>query len=419
MNQNINTSKHTENYLFKGSSMEPVFKEGDVLYSKKISLKKIKKDDFLIFLKNKQLLCHRVIYLGHTHVVTKGDNCLRSDGKVYANMIVGKVVEMKRHNTRMNPSQLFLIQSTLYFEEIVKIVRALEKDGVRYVILKGLPLHLYYEKTYPKRFYADCDLLIDKYYIQRVTRIMKKYGYSIYDQSLSQIHSSLRTKQTEIVFKKNISSLDIYFDIHLEVDWMSQQIGRLDVFYPQNQIEKLTEEFLESRRQIVVNRESFYMLPPPYLFTYLALHLFHHNVRGVFRYDIMDRVVRMEMRKSHKSICTSDVIINQYKLNALVFPVFQILKHRFNTPIPAAFLRSVMPRSDIQRRHIQTLTQTDIFDNESRLRAGVNRLFHLFILSPNPWWKKILIVLYPQILFSILWFTYYQFKRRIMFQSVR
>ena len=142
--------------------MEPIFHENDVLYFKKIAFKSIKVNDIVSIKKGKQLISHRVIYKTNKYLVTKGDNNPISDGKIFPKQIIGKVYQVKRKGQIFDPEQLYLLQSTLYFQEIVKIKTKLDKQGINYVFLKGLPLHLYFEKTHPRRIYLDCDVLVDK-----------------------------------------------------------------------------------------------------------------------------------------------------------------------------------------------------------------------------------------------------------------
>ena len=71
-----------------------------------------------------------------------------------------------------------MLQSSTYFSEIIKIKQALEKNGVEFVFLKGLPIHLYFEKSFPRRIYGDCDLLISPDHGNTVDLILIKLGYT-------------------------------------------------------------------------------------------------------------------------------------------------------------------------------------------------------------------------------------------------
>jgi len=67
---------------------------------------------------------------------------LESDGKIHPQQIIRKVYQVKRDGRIFDPESLYLLQSTLYFQEIVKIKKAFEREGIGFVFLKGLPLHI-------------------------------------------------------------------------------------------------------------------------------------------------------------------------------------------------------------------------------------------------------------------------------------
>jgi Peptidase S24-like. len=141
-----------------GQSMLPILRPNDIVYFKKIPFLKIKVNDLIIFKKKNQLITHRVIYKTKKYLITKGDNNPNSDGKIYPKQILGRVYQVKRNGQIFKPETFYLIQSTHYFSEIVKIKNEFDKENINYVFLKGLPLHLYFEGTHPKRLYADCDV---------------------------------------------------------------------------------------------------------------------------------------------------------------------------------------------------------------------------------------------------------------------
>ncbi len=398
----------------QGASMMPLLLENDIVYFKKIPFSQIKVNDIIVFKKKKELICHRVIYKKPSlkkdslHLITKGDNSPYADSKVYPHQILGKVYQVKRNGKIIFPETLYLIQSSQYLNEIIKIKKEFDKAGINYLFLKGLPLHLYFESRHPKRIYADCDVLIDKKDFETTKKILSDFRYVIFDQSLSKIHTLLRRKQIEVPFlkkNKNLSSL-IVFDIHLELDWMSQQLGKLEELYPQTLINNLTKECLRSKKSIRINGEKFFVLNFEFLIIYLSLHLFHHNFTGAFRYQFLDTVIRRGLNsRSHrndKKINWQRIAqkIKEYQLQNFVYPVFFLLKKHYHTPIPSSFLSSIKPSS------VDTFTplhKINIFNDEPRIRAGIKRFLYLFLLSPNPFYKKILVFFNPAVVYSILW----------------
>jgi signal peptidase I len=392
-----------------GQSMLPILRPNDVVYFKKTPFLKIKVNDLIIFKKKNQLITHRVIYKTKKYLITKGDNNLNFDGKIYPKQILGKVYQIKRNGQIFKPETLYLIQSTYYFSEIVKIKKEFDKENINYVFLKGLPLHLYFEGKHPQRLYADCDVLIDKKDFQKAEEILFSFGYQKADTSLSSFQKKLQDKQVENAYFKTINGFAVVFDLHLEVVFMMTQLGKLEALYPQKLIDDLTEEFLKTKRKIKINNEPFLILDTCYLILYLALHLFHHNFTGAFRYDFLDKVIK-KIKISIKSWQEIALIIKKYQLNNFVFPVFFLLKKHYKTSVPPLFIRSIQPINPLTRKLINKLTKINIFNDESRLRAGIKRFLYLFLLSPSPLWKKVLIFFNPQVIFAVFWVVWKRIK---------
>ncbi len=112
----------------QGSSMLPILYSNDMAYFKKIQFKQVKIDDIILVHKNKRPFTHRIIYKTDKYLITKGDNNFQSDGKIYPRQIIGKVAKVKRDGKEFDPNQIYLLQSSLYFQEIVKIKNTFEKE---------------------------------------------------------------------------------------------------------------------------------------------------------------------------------------------------------------------------------------------------------------------------------------------------
>jgi len=386
----------------QGMSMIPLLQPYDMIYFKKISFNLLKINDIVtIQLKNK-LITHRIIYKTNNYLITKGDSNHQSDGKIYPRKIVGKVYQVKRNGKVFNPEDLYLIQSTQYLQEIFKIKTVFENEKIDFVFLKGLPLHLYFEKTYPRRIYADCDVLVNKKDFLKAEKIIKKFGYRKTDS---------KDKKVENNYFKIINGFSVVFDIHLEPAFLMTQFSGLEALYPQKLIDQLTEELLKNKKKVKVNGETFLILNTYYLILYLALHLFHHNFRGAFRYQFLDTVIkknRLSINDWQKIAST----INEYKLGNFVYPVFILLKKYYQSPIPKSFLKTIKPHNFMNIMNFINFKNLNIFDDEPRIRAGITRFKNLFFLSPNPWWKKVMIFLNLQVIYSILWVVVKRLFRR-------
>ena len=387
--------------------MLPVLKANDIVRYQSITFDKCNINDLVLIKKNSQTFTHRIIYKIGSYLISKGDNNYESDGRIHPQKVIAKAVAIKRGGNIININDYYLFQSTLYFQEILIIKKAFEKIKIDFVFLKGLPLHLYYEKSYPKRFYADCDVLINRSDIIAAEKILKKQGYKKFDQLLSQKIKRKQGEEIEITYFKYINNHYVIFDIHFEVDITIVHINRINALYPQKFIDQLTEEFLKSRGFITIEHNSFPILSKERLIIYLALHFFHHNFHGIFRLEFIHKIICAEKEIKYNVIIDR---IKQYRLKNFVYPVFILLKKYYQTPIPKMFYASIAPKDSQIQKYINNLTKIDIFSDETRVQAGVNRFKNLFFLSPSPFWKKLLVFLNPQVFYSIFWV----FKRRLL-----
>ena len=369
--------------------MEPLLYENDLVYFEKP--KQIKIND-IVLIKKKQLFIHRVIYKNSRYFVTKGDNNLISDGKIKPGQIFGRVVKVKRAKYSYKPASTYLIQSSLYLREIIKVKNLLEKNKIEFVFLKGLPLHFYFEGAHPKRLYADCDILIDKKYYLQVEKILLSNGYKATNFSFLKKQASVKSDSfSERSYQKIIQGFPINFDVHLEAVFMMTQLGRLEALYPQKLINQLSDEFIKTKRVVKINNKSFFILNSKFLILYLALHFFHHNFRGAFRLDFLNKVIRKSHPKE-KDWLEIAQITNKYQLENFVSPVFLLLKKYYLTPIPDFMYGSVVtdPYKNI-----------NIFDSESRISSGIARFKNIFVLSPYPLWKKIFVFVNLEVIYLV------------------
>lgn len=370
-----------------GHSMYPLLHDGDVISIKKVAFSKLEVDDIVIVNNKSKYFTHRLIYKSAKCAVTKGDNNLKADGKIKPKQIIGRITKVKRGRRTIYPEQIYLIQSTLYFKEIVKIKHAFDKDGLDYVFLKGLPLHLHYEKTHPRRIYADCDVLISPAQYKLAATILHKNGYKKLDTSISKLQKWLKNKDSEVVFTKYINGFPVTFDLHLEVVFMMTQLGSLNALYPQRLINQLSTQFLAEKRVIKLKGESWPILSPVNLIVYLALHFFHHNYKGEFRLRLLAEIIAYEEKNQAELSKLVQATIKKYKLENFVSPAFSLVKKYYKV--------SFLPE------YASVNCKTDIFSGEERIRAGINRFKNIFFCSPYPTVFKLKVFITPTVIYFL------------------
>lgn len=400
-----------------GNSMVPFLMDGDVVYLKKVPFAEIKVDDIITFRRSNIYITHRVIYRNpplskKKFVITKGDSNFYPDKKISSSEYIGKVTQIKRGRATLNPQSLYIIQSSHYFSEIILIKKAFEKANIRFLFLKGLPLHLYFEKDFPKRFYADCDLLIDKKDYKKATRILKQVGYELFNHELSKTHTRLKDKHSEQSYSKIINNFRVIFDIHLEAAFLMTQLGSLEAIYPQNLIDEFSQKCLEEKILVNIQGQTFPLLSKENLIIYLALHLFHHNYKGYNRYYFLSYL----LKKAKPNFVEITKTIDYFKLSNFIYPVFINLQKYYGVNFEKNFSAKIKANKRVVSFIKHENIHLNIFDSERRIDSGVKRFLYIFQLSPLPLYRKVLIFFNRQVAYSVFWVIQKKLLNRYLLQ---
>jgi len=398
VNQLIETVKKNGKIKTFGYSMMPILQDGDVVSIQKVSLESLRINDIICFRQKNRLVTHRVVYKTKSYVITKGDNNPVSDGKILKNKILGKISAIERKEQKFDIDDLYLFQSSIYFEEIKRVVGMFKKAGIDQVILKGLPLHLFLEKKHQRRIYADCDILVAKKDCFRARNLLKNEGYQKVDFPLSSKHKKLKDKDVEESFVKKISGYTVVFDIHYEAAFMMTQLGKLEYLYPQKLLEDFTKSLLNNKRIVEIGDGKFPLLSLEEQIVYLFLHLFHHNFRGGYRYDILVKILGMPFDKN-KLIH----IITEYKLTNFVYPGLMLLNEYYPDEKYQKLFGLLTVSKQVRKYVSKKVLPIRIFDGEERIGAGTKRFLLIFNLSPRPILIRYLTILNKQVLYSIYW----------------
>lgn len=305
----------------------------------------------------------------------------------------------------MKPEKLLAaFQSAVYFPEIIKIKESFEAGKIDFLFLKGLPLHLYFEKSPPRRILADCDILIDKNAGAEVKKIFNCLGYQLAETAYSKFHQRLKDKLTEATYFKVVNNCLVAFDVHFEVVFLMNQLGRLDALYPQKLVDELTQQFLQEKQPVKIRGQNFPILSPENLIIYLGLHFFHHNFKGIHRLKFLNKIVcyyRRELASGLGGEITEKV--KHYQLQNFVYPGLVMLDTNFRQVFPQRIIDGIKPDRSVSKYIDKLIRYQNIIDKEDHLAAGINRFKNIFYLSPYPWYRKILVFFNPAVIYSVIW----------------
>lgn len=299
---------------------------------------------------------------------------------------------------------LAAFQAEVYFPEILKIKGSFEAGKIDFLFLKGLPLHLYFEKSPPRRIVADCDVLIAPNQELKVGKIFNRFGYRLAETAYSQLHRRLKDKLTEVTYFKVVNNCMVVFDVHFEIVFLMNQLGSLDVLYPQKLVDEISREFLVEKQQVKIRGNIFPILSPSNLIIYLGLHFFHHNFIGEHRLKFLHKIV-CYYRKELTNGLGEEIIdkIKHYQLQNFVYPGFAILSARFGRVSPQRITDNIKPGRPAVKYIDKLIRRQNIIGREDQLAAGINRFKNIFYLSPRPWYRKILVFFNPAVIYSLIW----------------
>lgn len=398
-----NLHKSTFRIKAEGTSMLPLLYTGDLVEYRKISFKEIRLNDIVLTYKAGVFMTHRATYKTNSYIITRGDNNRGSDGKIYPNHILGKVSRFKRNGTWHTIEEQYIAQSLYYLKEVKKISKRLQLKGVPHVFIKGVVTSLKHYGQLPQRIYSDCDLLIHRDDFQKVRKAFEKEGYVFLEnqQSLA-IKSKDAMPKFEGDFYKKVDTTPIHFDVHLEPVFLMTKVSGMGLLYKDSSRKKLGSHFIENRDWIhFENDEKYPVCSITDQILYLALHFFHHNNTDITRLYFIHELLRTNKKK-----IKWDEFVNtakHFSLQAYIYPTLLLLRRYFKTPIPIGILKQLTLKGYKKKVLDYVLQHSNIFDEDTRLRSGIVRFFLIFLLSPEPLWKKSFIFMHPDAVISIIW----------------
>jgi len=308
-----------------------------------------------------------------------------------------------RNTTKVEKRTVQLVQSVLYLQEINKIKRLFEQNNIDFVFLKGLPLHLYYENEFPRRIYADCDLLIQEKDYNLVSDLLSQQDYIQCTHELYPLQSYFRrSNPLEVSFSKKIGGVKIEFDIHTSIVFSIPTLGYTDKLYPTKLLKDFTQKCLKTKRAVNINNFLFPIISPSLLIVYLSLHLFNHLFTGPYRFKLLKKIMEYEFHKNHVDWPTIQRIIREYSLENYIYPVFLIAKREYSIAIPDYIITSLEPTSFLAKKRVKTILSRPRGTYSNRKHIGIERFINLFLLSPVSWYRRLTIFTDLSVLITII-----------------
>lgn len=352
-------------------------------------------NDIVVFKKSGRLMAHRLIYLSKNkkHYIIKGDNSLEADGKIKKSQILGKVEEIDRRGQKIQIGHLYLSQSINYLRQLEKINSQFTKQKITYITLKGLPLHLHFSKTPPKRLYFDADLLIKSADLAKAGKILKKLDFKKVPTTL--FKGPIKTT-SQISFYKDTKPFEVIIDLHLEPAIAFTKVRSLNSLLPETKT--FNSHLFQNIRRVKINNTYFPILKTEILIIYLLLHFYHHNFNGIHRLELINKII------SKRKVNWNSVgeLAKRFKFESLIYPGFLMLSKYYKTKIPERLLKATTPSFSQKLIGLTISGLISPFNSGTRTVEGIKRFVFLILLSPAPIAQKLKLVFQKETL-SYYW----------------
>jgi len=203
-------------------------------------------------------------------------------------------------------------RNAMIYEETKSILRALNNNNIKPILLKGIFLLEYIYENAAARSVVDVDLLIKKEELPAVNEILNSLGYNsppTYDYFINR--DSLSSINTLVYRKKDT----FWFFVHLHWHFINST-WPLDFLVRNIDMENIWNKAMVFK----IDEVNFFGLSYEHLLIYLCCHSFLHNFdRLILSYDIA-----YVIRKYHDKIDWDSLIDEAEKLN-LSMPLYYSL----------------------------------------------------------------------------------------------
>lgn len=375
----------------QGDSMFPLLQDGDLIEYRHVPFHQIKINDIILVYTGEILMTHRVIYKTRFGCVTRGDNNNLADQKLQEGQVLAKAIRFKRRGAWYEIGEVYLTQSLIYMSEIQKLETLLRIHHLEHVFIKGVLISLKYLGDIPKRIYADCDVLVKRNDYDDIVKVFKLMGYRYSVISHPFVSDKHPEDKSELNFVKKVRGVQVIFDIHLEPVFLMLQLGGMHLLYPK--LEQLGNFLMSRKNSSRIKGFEYSLCSPSDQILYLALHIFHHNFTDIIRYQLLDGVIRKGASK--KIWIELAQTIRVFQLEGYVYLVFIFLRKYCKTPVPKVFMDEIQPTPFKKWISNFFYRRVDVFGGDSRLKAGIERLMLIILLSPEPMGKKLLLFIHP------------------------
>jgi len=345
----------------KDQNMYPLLQMGDIATFKKTSFTLVKPNDLVLITRKNSPIVRRIILKNDEYCITKIDGGKMSDNTVItAHSIIYAISSVKRRSVTIDLYEGYAVQSSVYWHQILVLMDSFKKNHIDFVFLKGLPLHLYYEKNYPKHMYTDCDILVNPFSKNKLEGAFHEMGYVKENDSSPSFQRFAQHEEIELDFTRKVSGIIVRFDVHYSVSMSTVHFNGL-----RKKLGSLSKEMLMTKKYVSIDSKRFPLLKEDLLILYLLLHQVNHSWKDLKGAVFINTIVN-SIAKKRKGHIDWKVILDtakKYSILNFIIPGLYLQKIYFTLCEPLIVCQKVYRDNYLYTMKVFNTMYEDIYPN--------------------------------------------------------
>ena len=380
-----------------GSSMEPLIKNGDIIFFKRNKLREIKDNDIIVAKKGPIYLTHRVVYKTNSYVITKGDANKIPDGRIYKKQIVGKIYQIQRKGITYPLNALYVIQNLAYLKTIEYIKANFDQKKIDHLFIKGLPVYLFYTNQMPERKYADCDILVQEKDFERAKKLLLSNGFRVKKKS-GFLANFLAPHLMEEDFSKEENHYPVTIDLHKRPFSYIRKLDFPNSLFPKKLIDSFSRDMFSTKRLVTIGSMKIPIPQRDYLLLFLAVHFFTHTMKMSHRLWLIKEIIKKDYqtRPAWNSFIE---LVSTFKMGFMIYPAFYYINRLYGATIPESVIKRIKPAGNLEK--VYGFKSQLVFDERVDFFRILNKFYISWIFSPQPLLRRFTLLISPS-LFAVM-----------------
>lgn len=228
-----------------------------------------------------------------------------------------------------------MIQQKLlvYTDELLKLQKALTRNNIQTVYLKGIIQHFALTKKWPAKIPVDIDILLPPNSFLQVGRVLKSLGFLM--------HQKYKNPATrpQVSFVKTHVLMPIVCDVHNQIFFPTKYIFNV---LPLKLVKQITTEFLSRAKTVSFQNKGFRILEPEDMLLHQCLNFFfHHSCRNTHQINDIALIVK-RTNINWKVILAR---LSLWNLKEFAYYPLHLTKQVSKANVPNFVLKQLRPKS--------------------------------------------------------------------------